>query len=63
MPSNSESGQTSADGENGVGVPNVICYSDHGSSGQIMERIDSGGYECPECHRMAGLTVQWEDPD
>lgn len=49
--------------DDGVGVPNVICYNDHGNSGQIMEKRDTGGYECPECGRQAEVEIGWVGPD
>lgn len=54
-------GRTSQD--EGVGVPNVICYNGHGQLGQIMESARLGGYECPECGRIAEFTIEWSDPD
>lgn len=51
--------QSTAESQQGVGIPNVICYNDHGQSGQIMEKMRLGGFECPECGRNAWYKLEW----
>lgn len=53
----------SDESDDGVGIPNLLCFNDHGNSGQVMENRENGGYECPVCGRRAGVSVQWKDPN
>jgi|AntDeeMetagen134_2_1112570.scaffolds.fasta_scaffold01910_1 hypothetical protein len=58
-----DTNETGNENDDGVGVANVLCFNDHGDSGQIMETSDNGGYTCPDCGRRAGFSLQWEDPN
>lgn len=49
--------------DGGVGIERVLCFNDHGESGQVMESCRLGGYECPECGRIAEYKLTWEDDD
>lgn len=48
--------------DGGATADAVLCLNDHGKSGQVMEQRRLGGYECPECGRIAESTLTWSDP-
>ena len=50
------------DNDGGIGIETLLCFNDHGKSGQVMEHNENGGYTCPECGRRGGYRLQWEDP-